>query len=168
MRNKLINKKGFTLAELLIVVAIIAVLVAVSIPIFTSQLEKARESTDVANFRAAKAEVIAKYLSEDGQLAPDGYYNANKGVFVTEFSEVGDGYGKGTEIEGSTSAADDYGYIDGFYNIGVDYTGGVISYVYDKDNDKLFLGWVVPGDSVAGSVGQFNVGRQFEVELNKN
>ena len=30
-------KKGFTLAELLIVVAIIAVLVAIGIPIFTSQ-----------------------------------------------------------------------------------------------------------------------------------
>ena len=38
---KIKNKKGFTLAELLIVVAIIAVLVAVAIPIFTSQLEKA-------------------------------------------------------------------------------------------------------------------------------
>ncbi|MFR7953894.1 MAG: type IV pilin protein [Ruminococcus sp.] len=36
------NKKGFTLAELLIVVAIIAVLVAISIPIFNSQLEKSR------------------------------------------------------------------------------------------------------------------------------
>lgn len=88
------------------------------------------------------------------------------GVFVTEFSEVGDGYGKGTEIEGSTSAADADGYIDGFYNIKEDYTGGVISYVYDEVNDKLFLGWVVPGDSVAGSVGQINVGRQFEVEPN--
>ena len=43
------NKKGFTLAELLIVVAIIAVLVAIAIPIFTSQLEKSRESTDLAN-----------------------------------------------------------------------------------------------------------------------
>ena len=35
-------KNGFTLAELLIVVAIIAVLVAISIPIFTGQLEKAK------------------------------------------------------------------------------------------------------------------------------
>ena len=33
------NKKGFTLAELLIVVAIIAVLVAIAIPVFTAQLE---------------------------------------------------------------------------------------------------------------------------------
>lgn len=36
------RKKGFTLAELLIVVAIIAVLVAISIPIFTLQLEKSQ------------------------------------------------------------------------------------------------------------------------------
>ena len=57
------NKKGFTLAELLIVVAIIGVLVAVSIPIFTAQLEKAREATDAANIRAAYAEVVAAQVS---------------------------------------------------------------------------------------------------------
>ena len=49
------NNKGFTLAELLIVVAIIAVLVAIAIPVFTSQLERARESTDAANLRSAYA-----------------------------------------------------------------------------------------------------------------
>lgn len=59
------NKKGFTLAELLIVVAIIGVLVAISIPIFTSQLEKAREATDLANVRSAYAEISAAALSED-------------------------------------------------------------------------------------------------------
>ena len=58
------NKKGFTLAELLIVVAIIAVLVAISIPIFTNQLEKAKESTDMANIRAAYAEVMTAYLDD--------------------------------------------------------------------------------------------------------
>ena len=58
------NNKGFTLAELLIVVAIIAVLVAIAIPVFTSQLEKSKEATDMANVRSAYAEVLAEYLSD--------------------------------------------------------------------------------------------------------
>jgi Tfp pilus assembly major pilin PilA len=41
------------------------VLVAISIPIFTSQLEKAREATDLANVRSAYAEISAAALSED-------------------------------------------------------------------------------------------------------
>ena len=61
---KKMNKKGFTLAELLIVVAIIAVLVAISIPIFSAQLEKAKEATDMANIRSAYAEVVANYLGD--------------------------------------------------------------------------------------------------------
>ena len=62
--KKINNKKGFTLAELLIVVAIIAVLVAIAIPVFSSQLEKSRESTDAANIRSAYAEVVASALTD--------------------------------------------------------------------------------------------------------
>ena len=54
------SRKGFTLAELLIVVAIIAVLVAVAIPVFGSQLEKSREAADLANVRAAYAKVLTE------------------------------------------------------------------------------------------------------------
>lgn len=53
------NKKGFTLAELLIVVSIIAVLVAISIPIFTSQFRKARVAVNQANARAGEAAAYA-------------------------------------------------------------------------------------------------------------
>ena len=56
------NKKGFTLAELLIVVAIIAVLVAIAIPVFTNQLEKSKEATDTANVRSAYAALVTGYL----------------------------------------------------------------------------------------------------------
>ena len=58
------NKKGFTLAELLIVVAIIGVLVAISIPIFTSQLRKARVAVNQANARAGEAAAYAAYLED--------------------------------------------------------------------------------------------------------
>ena len=62
------NKKGFTLAELLVVVAIIAVLVAISIPIFTSQLEKSRDAADAANLRAAYAEATTKALESEADV----------------------------------------------------------------------------------------------------
>ncbi len=62
---KKMNKKGFTLAELLIVVAIIAVLVAIAIPVFTNQLEKAKEATDMANIRSAYAEVTTAWLTDN-------------------------------------------------------------------------------------------------------
>ena len=58
------NRKGFTLAELLIVVAIIAALVAISIPIFTSQLRKARVAVNQANARAGEAAAYAAYLED--------------------------------------------------------------------------------------------------------
>ena len=59
------NKKGFTLAELLIVVAIIAVLVAVAIPVFNAQLERSRDATSVANIRSAYAQAQIALIQGD-------------------------------------------------------------------------------------------------------
>lgn len=61
------NKNGFTLMEMLIVIAIIAVLIAVAIPIFASQLEKTREATDLANVRSAYAKVSTEALLGDSE-----------------------------------------------------------------------------------------------------
>lgn len=63
--KKLNNKKGFTLMEMLIVVAIIAVLVAIAIPVFNGALTKSKEAADVANIRAAYAEWQVKMLTEN-------------------------------------------------------------------------------------------------------
>jgi prepilin-type N-terminal cleavage/methylation domain-containing protein len=112
MRTK--NKKGFTLAELLIVVAIIAVLVAISIPIFISQLEKSRIATDQANVRSAKVAAAAEYMSngESGSVS----YLYNDGT-VTKIDLTNSmaldkvasesGYGKSTkeDTDGSITGA---------------------------------------------------------------
>ena len=63
--KKKLNKKGFTLAELLIVVAIIAVLAAIAIPVFGAQLNKAKHNANVANVRAAYAEVLSTAMIND-------------------------------------------------------------------------------------------------------
>ncbi len=45
------NKKGFTIVELVIVIAVIAILAAVLIPTFSSLIEKANESSDIQAVR---------------------------------------------------------------------------------------------------------------------
>ncbi len=59
------QNKGFTLMEMLIVVAIIAVLIAIAIPVFTTQLEKSREATDAANIRSAYGVIQAAALTQE-------------------------------------------------------------------------------------------------------
>lgn len=61
------NKKGFTLAELLVVVAIIAVLVAIAIPVFSSATVKAEQAADEANIRAWYAEQAVTYLTSEAE-----------------------------------------------------------------------------------------------------
>lgn len=89
------NRKGFTLAELLVVVAIIGVLVAVSIPVFTGQLNKAREAADMANERAAKAAALVDFygngydIKSGGPLAGHYYqyhYDADSGKVVLQIT----------------------------------------------------------------------------------
>lgn len=64
MKDKLKKQGGFTLIEMLLVVAIIAILVAVSIPVVGTNLEKARDATDRANERAAKTLAMMLYMGE--------------------------------------------------------------------------------------------------------
>ncbi|SFG18769.1 type IV pilin protein [Oribacterium sp. WCC10] len=79
------EKKGYTLAELLIVVAIIGVLVAVSIPIFTNQLKKARLATNQANARAAYSAAMAWYIENSDTNVQEykdaGIYDVATGQF---------------------------------------------------------------------------------------
>ena len=98
------NKKGFTLVELLIVVAIIAVLVAISIPIFTSQMEKSRIATDQTNVRSAKAAAAAEYMSNGESGSVSYLYNGGTVTKIDLTNSMAldkvaseSGYGKSTK-----------------------------------------------------------------------
>lgn len=71
LKAKLSKNGGFTLVEMLIVVAIIAILIAVSIPLVGSALEKARVATDAANERAFKASLVSSYLLTEAKMMDD-------------------------------------------------------------------------------------------------
>lgn len=102
---------GFTLAELLVVVAIIAVLVMVSIPIFTAQLEKSREAVDLSNLRSAygagKYQLMEEVEKETGSSPETYIYDPGSGKLLTvaEAEKSGSASlfcGKGTARIGSS------------------------------------------------------------------
>ena len=64
------NKKGFTLVEMLVVIAIIAVLVAIIIPTVSSATNKAAAAANAANLRSTAATVSIKVL--DGTITATG------------------------------------------------------------------------------------------------
>ena len=137
-----VNKKGFTLAELLIVVAIVGILVAISVPIFTAQLEKSREAYDIATMRSAAAAAIDLYYAgvKDSDSAHDagmsweggtnqnayGAYDPKTSRFYptrNDLPESSKTYGKGTKQNGGTTYK--MGDRD-VYAPGEDYTTAVV------------------------------------------
>lgn len=104
------RNKGFTLAELLVVVGIIAVLVAISIPVFASQLHKARVTTDWANLRALYAEIQTEYIT-----------NSEDWSFINNYSVSGGQYqsaGNTITYNGNTIVELDAGSITFINNTG--------------------------------------------------
>ena len=61
--NKM-NKKGFTLIEMLVVIAIIAVLVSIIVPVVSNSTVKAKCATNAANLRSVKAEIVIALLND--------------------------------------------------------------------------------------------------------
>lgn len=92
--KKLKKKGGFTLIEMLIVVAIIAILVVVSIPVVGSSLDKARQATDDANLRAAKAAALIAYMLPETDPTITGgtsaiyYYDAADGTVAQAKDDI--------------------------------------------------------------------------------
>ena len=82
--KKIKNTKGFTLMEMLIVVAIIAILIAIAIPTFNSSLNKAKVATDEANIRSGYAAVMTQLLTSDTAVTDGTTYTLRVDGGVTD------------------------------------------------------------------------------------
>ena len=117
---KVTTKKGFTLAELLIVMAIIVVLAAVAIPTFGKQLETSRETGDMEVIRNAYTEALSIAILD----AADGKIN-----------------GKLNDPEGNATSSTDanaYGAVYWVANSGEGADGGAYKVVVDKMSSAKF------------------------------
>jgi len=96
MKQKLQNKKGFTLAELLIVVAIIAVLMAIMIPVFGNSRAAAILGKDAANLRSIYSEAVSTEMGDDANYDANGILFVDLQAFVNKATDV--------EFDGTTRA----------------------------------------------------------------
>ena len=77
-------QRGFTLIEIMLVVAILAIVAAIAVPLYQEYIAEARFATAVKDMR--QVELILKDLAEDNDLAaaePAGYtVNTDLGVYM--------------------------------------------------------------------------------------
>jgi len=71
------KNKGFTLIEMIVVVAIIAILVSIAVPQALNQINKAKVSADLANARNI-AMAIQQYVADGGNLPQQGIWTSVK------------------------------------------------------------------------------------------
>lgn len=126
LKTKKRSKKGFTLMEMLIVVAIIAILIAIAIPTFTSQLNKAREAVDTANLRSCKSEAVAQAMLDSTSGTYYGVAGSNGTLSIQKDTAPTTGYNQA--VQGS-----------------IEKGSGVIKVVVKEDYSITSADWVAAG-----------------------
>ncbi|WP_416237335.1 prepilin-type N-terminal cleavage/methylation domain-containing protein [Thermoanaerobacter sp. RKWS2] len=147
------NRKGFTLVELLVVVAIIAILAAALIPRLLGYTDRARQARAMSDLGTMKT-VIETYTADQGN-----------GVYPVPDSAAANYVGKILQNGGikwtgdNTGIKDPWGY-PYYYNLVKDSNGNVTGYVIASPGKDGQLGTaddVYTTDSVQPTVGQATI-----------
>lgn len=143
------NKKGFTLMEMLIVIAIIAILIAIAIPTFTSALEKSRQRTDMANVRSLKSLAVADYMSEGGEIAALGKEAKTAYCYLEKGGQSFRAF-TGEQSSGDGLVTLEAAWENKSPDSGADYgKGDLIEIILDLNNNGLVIGSTpyIPGNA---------------------
>lgn len=85
------NRRGFTFIEIIVIIAIMALLVGILSPMFIKYVEKARQSTDITNAEAAYSAAMVRFSDSEGYVPARLYYD---GSDVKDSEDGIEGYGK--------------------------------------------------------------------------
>lgn len=96
LRKKMKNQKGFTLVELMVVIAIIGVLAAIAVPKFTTSTNAAKDTKLTADLRTLDGSIMMHYANK--QAYPT---LAELKTYVTEWPKDA----KGTDLSYTVNAA---------------------------------------------------------------
>lgn len=128
-----VKNKGFSLVELIVVIAIIAVLVGVIAPMFVMYVESSRESVDIQNMDAAFQLASAVYAEEHDTVGTFYYYFDGDELGT---SSPTNGYGKGT-VSNRHSVYDHACCPDGVYDPSQDYTNRYLIIYFPNPGEEM-------------------------------
>ena len=110
------SKSGFTLVELIVVIAILGILAGIAVPTYSGYIKKANEAADYAQLDAIKTAVV--FASTDKQVKAGNTYVDITKITVTE----------GAAAAEPTAAAVTEAEIDTYYDIS--------EFAFKSDNTK--------------------------------